>query len=199
MRGDRDVAHVALRRTWYETILPRPYDAIVTIRFGNCARALSTHPPLFLRGASITRCKLGPSRRTLAAALPLSELKTQTTWRRILEVLRRGQRAAPMFDQPMTPALMQARYRARRAREERNRESEEALLALRRSLGKVAFSWLANRDRKSWPTRWRNWMARRCPMRRWRRRPDGWRGSPRPTVATSDFGGISLGNVRKRA
>ena len=122
MRGDRDVAHVALRRTWYETILPRPYDAIVTIRFGNCARALSTHPPLFLRGASITRCKLGPSRRTLAAALPLSELKTQTTWRRILEVLRRGQRAAPMFDQPMTPALMQARYRARRAREERNRE-----------------------------------------------------------------------------
>jgi hypothetical protein len=43
----------------------------------------------------------------------------------------------PMFDQPMTPAEKQARYRARKAMK-RNRESVEALFMLRHSLGKVA-------------------------------------------------------------
>ena len=59
---------------------PAPYDAVVTIRFVNCARALSTHLP-FLGASVIQSFRLGPSlpkrrphfcrnRRACQSALP---------------------------------------------------------------------------------------------------------------------------------
>ena len=93
-RRDRVVAPVTGRgvaRAWRHRLIPRrpdvadlgglltpclgcvrphgnpPYDAVVTIRFANCARALSTHLTSPFRGASITQTS-NSGRRSPAAA-----------------------------------------------------------------------------------------------------------------------------------